>query len=309
MDHTLSTLEIKLLKEIAKAGDSGLYVKAPRGNYTRVNRALCLESDGYVDSHYRRNEQFFVINNEGRAILGIAPVIIEDEDAPDSETLGDELPAYQDIPAVNQFQEELLKLVGSHNEASPRIRATVFISGGGMELVEMGLLTKIDNPGFYEVSLTELGMRTLIRINEVTGHECSKCGTRWQSPDYTCCPRCDIEHPFEEPVSLIMDTYYQPPTGPALSPIERAALDTFDPEFCYLGMSPIVECTCKEHAQGREIATLKARVNALEERDVRMEKQTAKHREFVRDMCGYSFNDRDDARFVSDCVDELERDS
>lgn len=67
-------------------------------------------------------------------------------------------------------------------------------------------------------------------------------------------------------------------------------------------------CVCKKTVDPRdaEIAALKARVAELEERNSRLESREAKYREFVRDMCGYSFSDRDDARYVSDCVDELE---
>jgi predicted nucleic acid-binding Zn-ribbon protein len=32
--------------------------------------------------------------------------------------------------------------------------------------------------------------RDIIKKLEVEGHECSNCGTRWQSPDYSSCPRC-----------------------------------------------------------------------------------------------------------------------
>lgn len=82
------------------------------------------------------------------------------------------------------------------------------------------------------------------------------------------------------------------------------------PDGCNCGgaFNEYGRCVCKKTVDPRdaEIEALKARVAELEERNSRLESREAKYREFVRDMCGYSFSDRDDARYVSDCVDELE---
>lgn len=67
-------LEMKLLKEVAKAGDEGLQVEAKRGNYTRVNRALALESEGYLDCFYTgpsfQCRKFYTLSDDGRTKLG-----------------------------------------------------------------------------------------------------------------------------------------------------------------------------------------------------------------------------------------------
>lgn len=71
----LRKLEMRLLKEIAKIGDEGLQVEAKRGNYTRVNRALALESEGYLDCFYRgpsfQCRKFYTLSEDGRTKLGV----------------------------------------------------------------------------------------------------------------------------------------------------------------------------------------------------------------------------------------------
>jgi hypothetical protein len=54
------------------------------------------------------------------------------------------------------------------------------------------------------------------------------------------------------------------PTGPALTPEQRAAIGAHDAAYCYMGMAPIIECMCKEHVMEREIGALKVRVAELE---------------------------------------------
>ncbi len=239
--------------------------------------------------------------------------VIEHDDVPDSETLADELPFEsveedEDYWTTERAQNAFPVGRACFYEGDKFMVAEVSMAGTERRIAENG-----DDEGQW-VKVWELSYNRFIR-----------------HPDITI------------------------PTGPTLSPIERAALDTHDAAYCYMGMAPIVECLCKDHqyetyktsvdtfasalsifaskcangaslpdvsteqsavvqaamglvdlSKEREIATLKARVTVLEEREARMEKQATKHREFVRDMCGYSFNDRDDARYVSDCVDELE---
>ncbi len=142
-------------------------------------------------------------------------------------------------------------------------------------------LTERPNPYAIEVLPLEESRARFAADTTFTGHECSVCGTRWASPDYSACPRCAQDERGQ----------VKPGSG-FVSGFRDSRTET-------VTRNPLTE-------RDAEIAALKARITALEERETRNEAQAVKYREFVRDMCGYSFSDKGDSRFVSDCIDELE---
>lgn len=92
MAYTLNKLEIKMLKDIAKAGDTGLAIESKRGNYTRVNRALALESDGYIisrrESHrFEMGRKFYTITEEGKTF--IESLTSKEPAAPETDEMAD----------------------------------------------------------------------------------------------------------------------------------------------------------------------------------------------------------------------------
>lgn len=59
-----------------------------------------------------------------------------------------------------------------------------------------------------------------------------------------------------------------PPTGPTLSPIAQVALDNHDSDFCYMTMTPQIECECAWCKLARveaENAALKVKIDKYEE--------------------------------------------
>lgn len=82
-------------------------------------------------------------------------------------------------------------------------------------LVEEGSIVEfeiegLDSEGPYYASNVSVKEASVSEINTekevaIEGHECSNCGTRWQSPDYSSCPRCGYA-----PASDVKPTLPQP---------------------------------------------------------------------------------------------------
>lgn len=144
--------------------------------------------------------------------------------------------------------------------------------------------------------------------DNLTGREdltCGNCGQMWVSSDFFDDPdydwkMCDCgmtlhKSDLKTGFAVAVNEYEVPP-APTMKDSLIAAKDAY-----------IAQLEAALHAAEMAHDAAKVHIETLEAQSERRETLLSKHREFVRDMCGYSFSDQDDRRFVSDCVDELER--
>jgi len=221
-----------------------------------------------------------------------------------------------------------------------RVNAKFYKSIGGNELEEAGFITVEINPGFFEVTITDEGRAYLVSLESADIEDTPAI----EPTDATLGDELFATIPLEEVRqgeaipprnSLIanasrkiepaqaasMHTALIAAKDEHIARLEQALNDTTVNRAIFhqaFDMSEMAHEAAKAHIERLEadklllanaLADCGTVITSLTETATRREAILSKHREFVRDMSGYSFSDQDDRRYVFESLDELERGS